>query len=90
MNSKGESCLQRQPSPCCCTRSHACVSDFYDAHMRLILVRFLRPEANFDSMEALIKAISADVEAAQTQLEEEGVRQLGQEPFLLQKEGPRL
>ena len=41
-------------------------------------------------MKALIKAISADVEAARTQLEEEGVRQLGQEPFLLQKEGPRL
>ena len=66
------------------------ISDFYDAHMRLILARFLRPEANFDSMEALIKAISADVEAARTQLEEEGVKQLGQEPFLLEKEGPRL
>ncbi len=66
------------------------ISDFYDAHMRLILARFLRPEANFESMEALIKAISADVEAARTQLEEEGVRQLGQEPFLLEKEGPRL
>ena len=66
------------------------ISDFYDAHMRLILARFLRPEANFESMEALIKAISADVEAARTQLEEEGMMQLRQEPFLLEKEGPRL
>ena len=77
-------------TPHLAARPDTLISDFYDAHMRLILARFLRPEANFESMEALIKAISADVEAARTQLEEEGMMQLRQEPFLLEKEGPRL
>jgi hypothetical protein len=66
------------------------VSDFYDAPMRLILARFLRPETSFPSMEALIAAITADVENARTQLEEEGVKEMGQEPFLFEKDGPRL
>ena len=41
-------------------------------------------------MEALIAAITADVENARTQLEEEGVTELGQEPFLFEKDGPKL
>jgi hypothetical protein len=59
--------------------------------MRLILARFLRPETSFPSMEALIAAITADVENARTQLDEEDLKLLGQEPFLFEKEeGPRL
>ena len=65
-------------------------SDFYDAPMRLILARFLRPEATFPSMELLIAAITADVENARTQLEGEGLEQLRQDPFLFGDEAPRL
>jgi hypothetical protein len=65
-------------------------SDFYDAPMRLILARFLRPEASFPSIELLIAAITADVENARTQLDEVELKQLGQESFLFEKEGPRL
>lgn len=68
----------------------SCGSDFYDAPMRLILARFLRPETSFPSMEALIAAITADVENARTQLDEEDLKLLGQEPFLFEKEGPKL
>ena len=39
---------------------------------------------------ALIAAITADVENAQTQLDEEDLKLLGQEPFLFEKEGPKL
>jgi hypothetical protein len=65
-------------------------SDFYDAPMRLILARFLRPEASFPSMELLIAAITADVENARTQLEEDGLKQLRQDAFLFGDEAPRL
>ena len=41
-------------------------------------------------MEALIAAITADVENARTQLDEENLKLLGQEPFLFEKEGPKL
>jgi hypothetical protein len=41
-------------------------------------------------MEALIAAITADVENARTQLDEDGLQQLGQEPFLFEKEAPKL
>lgn len=65
-------------------------SDFYDAPMRLILARFLRPETSFPSMEALIAAIRADVENARTLLDEEELKLLGKEPFLFENEGPKL
>jgi hypothetical protein len=41
-------------------------------------------------MDALIAAITADVENARTQLDEDGLKELGQESFLFEKEGPKL
>lgn len=41
-------------------------------------------------MELLIAAITADVENARTQLEEEGLKQLRQDAFLFGDEAPRL
>ncbi len=41
---------------------HKFGSDFYGAPMRLLICGFLRPQANFGSMEQLIEAISADVD----------------------------
>ena len=76
--------------PCIQAVCDAPGSDFYDAPMRLILARFLRPEASFPSMELLIAAITADVENARTQLEEEGLKQLRQDAFLFGDEAPRL
>lgn len=76
-------------SPCIQAVCDASGSDFYDAPMRLILARFLRPETSFPSMDALIAAITTDVENARTQLDEDGLRHLGQEAFLFE-EGPKL
>lgn len=41
---------------------HEIPGDFYGAQMQLLICGFLRPQANFDSMEQLIEAITADVE----------------------------
>jgi len=43
--------------------------DFYDAPMRLLICAFLRPQAKFDSFEALISAITGDVEFGQAALD---------------------
>ena len=36
--------------------------DFYGRPMRLLICAFLRPQADFDSMESLIEAITADID----------------------------
>lgn len=44
--------------------------DFYGAELRLLIVGFIRPEANYDSLEALIAAIRADIETAREALDD--------------------
>jgi len=44
-------------------------ADFYDAPMRLLICAFLRPQAKFDSFDALISAITGDVEFGQAALD---------------------
>ena len=43
--------------------------DFYSAEMRLVICAFLRPQAKFDSFEALIEAITTDVEFGRSALD---------------------
>ena len=44
--------------------------DFYGQELRLLIVGFIRPEANFDSLEALIAAIRHDIETARLALDD--------------------
>ena len=43
--------------------------DFYDQEMKLIVCAFLRPQAKFENFDALIEAISTDVEFGKTALD---------------------
>ena len=41
---------------------HKFTSDFYGKELRLVVTCYIRPEANFDSLDALIKAIQDDID----------------------------
>ena len=41
---------------------HKFESDFYGKELRLVVTCYIRPEANFDSFDALIKAIQDDID----------------------------
>ena len=43
--------------------------DFYDQEMKLLICAFLRPQAKFENFDALIEAISTDVEFGKTALD---------------------
>ena len=43
--------------------------DFYDAEMRLLICAFLRPQAKFETFEALVEAITTDVEFGKSALD---------------------
>jgi riboflavin kinase len=44
--------------------------DFYGATLRLLIVGYIRPEANFSSLEALIAAIHSDIDRARDALDD--------------------
>lgn len=48
---------------------HVFPADFYGAELRLCVVGYLRPEASFPSLEALIAAIHGDIDAARSSLD---------------------
>ena len=47
---------------------HVFPADFYGAELRLAVTGYLRPEASFPSLDALIAAIHGDIEAARREL----------------------
>lgn len=44
--------------------------DFYGQELRLLVLGFIRPEANYDSLDALIAAIRHDIETARLALDD--------------------
>lgn len=50
---------------------HSFDSDFYGQDMKVVFCGFLRPEKNFDSLEALKDAIRSDIETSNDLLEKE-------------------
>ena len=48
---------------------HVFPADFYGAELRLCVVGYLRPEASFPSLDALIAAIHGDIDAARSSLD---------------------
>lgn len=51
---------------------HSFDKDFYDAQMRLLILGFIRAEANYDSLEALISDIQFDCVVAKNSLARPG------------------
>ncbi len=48
---------------------HTFAEDFYGQELRLVVCGYLRPELNFNSLEALMAAIHGDIAQAQARLE---------------------
>ena len=57
-------------------------TDFYGAEMRLLVCAFLRPQAKFESFEALIEAITTDVEFGQAALDAPELLAMRDDSFL--------
>ncbi|KAF4595630.1 Riboflavin kinase [Ophiocordyceps camponoti-floridani] len=53
---------------------HPFTIDFYDAHMRLLILGFIRPELDYDGLDALIKDINMDCDVARNSLNREAWR----------------
>ena len=61
---------------------HVFPADFYGEELRLVVVGYLRPEASFPSLEALVAAIHADIDAARGGLDEPAAAAAAASPFL--------
>ncbi|QPG94449.1 riboflavin kinase [Epichloe festucae Fl1] len=53
---------------------HAFTADFYDAHMRLLILGFIREEKDYKSLEALVEDIEFDCRVARDSLAREAWR----------------
>lgn len=51
---------------------HAFGHDFYGAALNLLILGFIRPEYDYDGLEALVKDIRTDCEVAKRSLERDG------------------
>lgn len=58
-------------------------ADFCGSDIRLVICAYIRPEANFDSLQALIDRIHRDAQVAEEALEDERYRHHAKDPFLL-------
>ena len=56
--------------------------DFYGEELRLVIAAYIRPEANFSSLDALIARIHADADVARTALDQMPLASLALDPFL--------
>lgn len=63
--------------------------DFYGSELRLVTVGYLRQEASFPSLEALVAAIHADIAAARAALDEPAPAALAADPYLVPPETSR-
>jgi len=61
--------------------------DFYDSHMNLILLGFIRPEYDYVDMESLVKDIRFDIKVAGNCLSRKGYAKYAHEKELLRFEG---
>ena len=56
--------------------------DFYDEQLRLVVAAYIRPEADFTSLDALIARIHADADVARAALDKMPLASLAMDPFL--------
>ena len=60
---------------------HEFEQDFYGADMRLLVCACIRPQADFSSMDDLIKAIQGDVDFGQAALSSSPLEELQRDEF---------
>ena len=63
-------------------------SDFYDAHMNLIILGFIRPELDYVSKEKLIQDIRTDIAVAERSLRRPAYEQFENDGYLTNLQGP--
>ena len=66
---------------------HAFPADFYDAHMNLLILGFIRPEYDYVSKESLIEDIKFDIDVARRSLSREGYTRWRGDEYLTRFEG---
>ncbi|UNI22581.1 Riboflavin kinase [Purpureocillium takamizusanense] len=59
---------------------HRFAADFYDSHMRLLLLGFVREERDYASLEALVDDINLDCRVARASLDRDAWRPAGASP----------
>lgn len=62
-------------------------TDFYDSHMNLLIVGFIRPELDYVSKESLIEDIKTDIDVAGRSLSRPAYLALAKDPYLSSFEG---
>lgn len=62
--------------------------DFYGEQMHLMVCAFLRPQAKFESLEALIEAITTDVQFGKDALDRPELLLMRQDPFFAEQAMP--
>lgn len=63
---------------------HNFTRDFYDSHMNLIMLGFVRPEYDYVSKESLIDDIKTDIEVSGRSLSRPAWAQYRKDPYLLE------
>ncbi|XP_061875122.1 riboflavin kinase [Colius striatus] len=66
---------------------HSFKEDFYGEILSIVITGYIRPEKNFDSLEALISAIHEDIEEAKRQLDLPEHRKFKEHSFFHLPEG---
>lgn len=61
--------------------------DFYDTHMNLIILGFIRPELDYVSVESLINDIKTDIDVAGRSLARPAYVRFAEDPYLLEFSG---
>lgn len=59
------------------------IHDFYGAQMNLLILGFIRPELDYESVEALVRDIQLDIEVSKSSLEREAYKAFVEDPWLL-------
>ncbi|MCJ1427064.1 riboflavin kinase [Sticta canariensis] len=59
------------------------IHNFYGAHMNLLVLGFIRPEFDYESVEALVVDIELDIEVSKRSLDREAYKALAKEAWLL-------
>jgi len=62
-------------------------TDFYESHMNLLILGFIRPELDYVSKESLIEDIKTDIDVAGRSLSRPAYANLARDPYLVEFEG---
>ena len=66
---------------------HEFATDFYNSHMNLIILGFIRPEYDYVDKDSLVEDIREDIRVTERCLKREGYRTYANEKSLIEFEG---